>query len=80
MSDLDFHEHYPMKYRMADEIAIALLNREPDRAYMSAHMYALTQVIEGNNPDLWRNVLAELDKLEKRSASNKLQATQQHRK
>ena len=76
MSDLDFHEHYPMKYRMADEIAYVLMGQQPD----TAHMYALTQVIEGNNPDLWRNVLAELDKLEKRSASNKLQATQQHRK
>lgn len=76
MSDLDFHEHYPMKYRMADEIAGVLMGQQPD----TAHMYALEQILSGNNPDLWRSVLAELDKLEKRNASNKLQAAQQHLK
>lgn len=76
MSDLDFHEHYPMKYRMANEIADVLMGQQPD----TAHIYALEQILSGNNPDLWRSVLAELDKLEKTNASNKLQAAQQHLK
>ena len=67
-------ETNPMKYRMADEIAGTLMGQQPD----TAHMYALEQVLTGNNPDLWRNVLAELDKLEERNASIKLQATQQY--
>ena len=63
-----------MKYRMADEIASVLMGQQPKYA----HMYALTQVIEGRNPDLWRSVLIELDKLEERNARIKLQAAQQH--
>ena len=76
MTNHNFIEIYPMKYRMADEIASVLMGQQPD----TAHMYALKQVIEGNNPDLWRNVLAELDKLEERNARIKLQTAQQHLK
>jgi hypothetical protein len=49
-----------MKYRMADEIAGILFGQQPEHA----HAYALEQVVNGQNPDLWRNVLTELDKLE----------------
>ena len=76
MTDLDEHEPYPMKYRMADEIANVLLVQQPD----TAHTYALEQIINGQNPDLWRSVLTELDKLEEINARIKLQAAQQHRK
>lgn len=69
-------EIYPMKYRMADEIASVLMGQQPDKA----HLYALKQVIEGNNPDLWRSVLIELDKLQgEKNASIELHETQQHR-
>jgi hypothetical protein len=64
-----------MKYRMADEIADILFGQQPD----TAHAYALEQVVRGVNPDLWRNVLTELDKLEEKNARLKLQAAQQHR-
>jgi hypothetical protein len=63
-----------MKYRMADEIAGILFGQQPEHA----HAYALEQVVNGQNPDLWRNVLTELDKLEERNARTKLQTTQQH--
>ena len=74
MTDLDEHEPYPMKYRMADEIASVLMGQQPEYA----HMYALEQITNGRNPDLWRSVLTELDKLEERNARIKLQAAQQH--
>lgn len=63
MSDLNIlinGETNPMKYRMADEIASVLMGQQPEHA----HMYALEQIIKGHNPDLWRSVLAELDRLE----------------
>lgn len=59
----NFIEIYPMKYRMADEIAGVLMGQQPD----TAHMYALEQILSGNNPDLWRSVLIELDELEARN-------------
>jgi len=79
MTDLNIlinGETNPMKYRMADEIAYVLMGQQPD----TAHMYALEQIVNGQNPDLWRNVLTELDKLEERNARIKLQKTQQHLK
>jgi hypothetical protein len=54
-----------MKYRMADEIANVLMGQQPEHA----HAYALEQIINGHNPDLWRNVLTELDKLEAKNES-----------
>lgn len=59
----NFIEIYPMKYRMADEIAHVLMGQQSD----TAHLYALEQILKGANPDLWRSVLAELDKLEARN-------------
>jgi hypothetical protein len=42
-------------------------------------MYALEQIANGRNPDLWRSVLTELDKLQgEKNESIKLQAAQQH--
>ena len=79
MTDLNIlinGETNPMKYRMADEIAGVLMGQQPD----TAHLYALEQIHKGANPDLWRSVLAELDKLEERNARIKLQAAQQHLK
>ena len=54
-----------MKYRMADEIANVLMGQQTEHA----HAYALEQIINGHNPDLWRNVLTELDKLEAKNES-----------
>ena len=51
-----------MKYRLIDEIAKSLLKDRPN----SAHLYALEklQTIGEQQPDLWRQVLIELDKLQ----------------
>ena len=51
-----------MKYRFVDEIARSLLEHFPN----SAHLYALEQVntVGELQVDMWRQVLAELDKLE----------------
>ena len=79
MTDLNIlinGETNPMKYRMADEIASVLMGQQPEYA----HMYALEQIANGRNPDLWRSVLTELDKLEEKNARTKLQAAQQHLK
>jgi len=66
-----------MKYRMANEIASVLMGQQPEYA----HMYALEQIANGRNPDLWRSVLTELDKLQgEKNESIKLQAAQQHLK
>ena len=66
-----------MKYRMADEIAGVLMGQQPD----TAHMYALEQIINGHNPDLWRSVLIELDKLQgANNARTELHKAQQHLK
>ena len=79
MTDLNIlinGETNPMKYRMADEIAGVLMGQQPD----TAHMYALEQIINGRNPDLWRSVLTELDKLEAKNARTELHKAQQHLK
>jgi hypothetical protein len=49
-----------MKYRTAYEIANVLLEQQSEYA----HVYALEQITKGRNPDLWRSVLTELDKLQ----------------
>ena len=51
-----------MKYRYADEIARSLLEHFPT----SAHLYALERLntIGELQPDLWRQVLDHLDKLQ----------------
>lgn len=51
-----------MKYRYVNEIAKALLEDYPN----SAHLYALDRLtaIGAQQPDLWRQVLIELDKLQ----------------
>jgi hypothetical protein len=50
-----------VKYRYVDEIARSLLENLPN----SAHLYALERIntIGETQPDMWRQVLAELDKL-----------------
>jgi hypothetical protein len=55
-------EQERMKYRLIDEIAKSLLEDHPN----SAHLYALEklQTIGEQQPDLWRQVLIELDKLQ----------------
>jgi len=69
-----------MKYRMAKHIAEALLSNQPDTAYL----HALEQMHTSTVPDLWRQILVELDKLDKldklkgeNNASTKLQQPQQ---
>ena len=54
------HDH--MKYRYVDEIAKSLLENMPN----SAHLYALERIntIGELQTDMWRQVLAELDKLQ----------------
>ena len=80
MTDLNIlinGETNPMKYRMADEIASVLMGQQPEHA----HAYALEQIINGRNPDLWRNVLIELDKLQgAKNARTELHKAQQHLK
>ena len=49
-----------MKYRFITEIAESLLENHPD----SAHLYALEKLQEGQIPNMWRQVLIELDKLQ----------------
>ena len=51
-----------VKYRYVDEIARSLLENLPN----SAHLYALERIntIGETQPDMWRQVLTELDKLE----------------
>ena len=66
-----------VRYRFATQIAEHLLGSNPD----SAHLYALEKLQEGGQfPDLWRQVLAELDRLQgEKNASTELQKTEQHR-
>jgi hypothetical protein len=66
-----------VRYRFITEIAKDLLERKPD----SAHLYALERLQErGQIPNLWRQVLAELDRLQgEKNASTELQKTGQHR-
>ena len=51
-----------LKYRYVDEIAKSLLENMPN----SAHLYALERIntIGEAQPDMWRQVLTELDKLQ----------------
>jgi len=51
-----------MKYRLISELAESLLENHPN----SAHLYALErlQTVGEQQPDLWRQVLIELDKLQ----------------
>ena len=51
-----------VKYRYVDEIAKSLLENMPN----SAHLYALERIntIGELQTDMWRQVLAELDKLQ----------------
>ena len=67
-----------MKYRLVKEIAESLLEDHPN----SAHLYALEKLntVGGQQPDLWRQVLIELDRLQgEKNASTELQKTEQHR-
>jgi hypothetical protein len=50
-----------LKYRLAPQIAEDLLNNEGG----AAHLYALEKVQTSTVPELWRQVLTELDKLTK---------------
>lgn len=66
-----------MKYRFITEIAESLLENHPD----SAHLYALEKLQEGQIPNMWRQVLIELDKLQgEKNASTELPKTEQHLK
>ena len=66
-----------MKYRFITEIAENLLETRPD----SAHLYALEKLQEGQIPNLWRQVLIELDRLQgEKNASTELHKTEQHLK
>ena len=51
-----------LKYRYVDEIARSLLSNLPN----SAHLYALERIntIGEMQPEMWRQVLIELDKLQ----------------
>ena len=51
-----------LKYRYVDEIARSLLENLPN----SAHLYALERIntIGETQPEMWRQVLVELDKLQ----------------
>jgi hypothetical protein len=51
-----------MKYRLIGEIAKSLLKDHPN----SAHLYALEKLntIGEQQPEMWRQVLIELDKLQ----------------
>ena len=68
-----------MKYRYAKEIAESLLENLPN----SAHLYALERIntIGELQPDMWRQVLIELDKLQgENNVRTELHKTQQHLK
>jgi hypothetical protein len=68
-----------MKYRYVDEIARSLLENLPN----SAHLYALERIntIGELQPEMWRQVLIELDKLQgENNASTELHKTEQHLK
>lgn len=54
-------EQDQLKYRLTPQIAEDLLNNEGG----AAHLYALEKVQTSAVPDLWRQVLIELDKLTK---------------
>ena len=65
-----------MRYRFITEIAKDLLEKKPD----SAHLYALERLQGSHTPEMWRQVLIELDKLQgEKNASTELQKTGQHR-
>jgi len=52
-----------VRYRFITEIAENLLETRPD----SAHLYALEKLQDGQTPqipDMWRQVLIELDRLQ----------------
>ena len=57
-----------MKYRLIKEIAESLLEDHPN----SAHLYALEKLntIGIQQPDMWREVLIELDKLQGEKNAN----------
>ena len=68
-----------LKYRYVDEIARNLLENMPN----SAHLYALERIntIGEQQPEMWRQVLIELDKLQgENNASTELHKTEQHLK
>ena len=68
-----------LKYRYVDEIAKSLLENLPN----SAHLYALERIntIGETQPEMWRQVLIELDKLQgENNASTELHKTEQHLK
>ncbi len=68
-----------LKYRYVDEIARNLLENMPN----SAHLYALERIntIGEQQPEMWRQVLTELDKLQgENNASTELHKTEQHLK
>jgi hypothetical protein len=65
-----------MKYRLAKQIAESLLEEYPN----SAHLYALEKVNTSHTPNMWRDVLIELDKLQgEKNESTELQKTEPHR-
>jgi hypothetical protein len=66
-----------VKYRLIKEIAEDLLKEYPH----SAHLYALEKLNESHTPNMWREVLTELDKLQgEKNACIELQKTEQHSK
>ena len=65
-----------VRYRLALATAESLLEIYPN----SAHLYALEKVHANENPNFWRQVLIELDRLQgEKNASTELQKTRQHR-
>jgi hypothetical protein len=65
-----------VRYRFITEIAKDLLEKKPD----SAHLYALERLQGSHTPEMWRQVLIELDRLQgEKNASTELQKTGQHR-
>jgi hypothetical protein len=65
-----------VKYRLVTQIAEHLLGSNPN----SAHLYALEKLDGSHTPEMWRQVLAELDRLQgEKNASTELQKTEQHR-
>jgi hypothetical protein len=54
-------EQDQLKYRLAPQIAEDLIGHEG----AGAHLYALEKLQTTTVPELWRQVLAELDKLTK---------------
>jgi hypothetical protein len=66
-----------MKYRLIKEIAEDLLKEYPHYA----HLYALEKLNESHTPNMWREILTELDKLQgEKNACIELQKTEQHSK